>query len=334
MYEKCIVSTILVMVLASGCISGGMTGSAVNVPQKTIRIGIQTGTANALPMIAKDKGFFDAEGVDVELTEFTAGKFAMQAFLAGDLDMAVSGDVPVTLSSLQGHEFYVLAQVVEKTRNEVRMVALREPDLTNAGDYFHAKRRRVATSFGGGPEFYTYNFLKKYNVTDVEIINQKPEDMPAALATGSVDAVAVFDPYAFFAEEKAQGRAVAFTDDSMYSELYILSAKREWVKSHPDETEKIIRALAKASDYAEKNPEDCKAVVMKYTKLDKTTIDAIWGNFVFKPALNQLLLKDLNAEAEWAIDTGKVKNGTKVPDFMEYIYSDALENVRPQSVAL
>jgi len=35
------------------------------------------------------KGFFLDEGVEVEIKEFTAGKFALQAFLSGSIDYAV-----------------------------------------------------------------------------------------------------------------------------------------------------------------------------------------------------------------------------------------------------
>jgi NitT/TauT family transport system substrate-binding protein len=79
-----------------------------------LTVGIQVSPAMTLVMVAEDKGFFDKAGVDVEIKEFTAGKFALQAFLGGSLDIAISGEVPVTLSSLQGNKFRVLAQVVEK----------------------------------------------------------------------------------------------------------------------------------------------------------------------------------------------------------------------------
>ena len=101
-----------------------------------VTIGIQTSPAMALVMVAKDKQFFDQEGIDVELKEFTAGKFALQAFLGGSLDFAVAGEVPVTLATLQGSKFFVLSQVVEKTTNEVRVVARRDGNISDATTYF------------------------------------------------------------------------------------------------------------------------------------------------------------------------------------------------------
>jgi NitT/TauT family transport system substrate-binding protein len=107
-----------------------------------LTVGIQVSPAMTLVMVAEDAGFFDRAGIDVEIKEFTAGKFALQAFLGGSLDIAISGEVPVTLSTLQGNKFRVITQVVERTINEVRVVARREAGLDTAEGYFGAKRRR------------------------------------------------------------------------------------------------------------------------------------------------------------------------------------------------
>ncbi|MBM3308715.1 MAG: ABC transporter substrate-binding protein [Candidatus Altiarchaeales archaeon] len=334
MDKKYWIFAIMTLVIISGCTESDITGKTVYNAEKPLTIGIQNSPANALIMVAKDKGFFQQEGLNVELVEFTGGKYALQAFLSGSIDMAVSGEVPVTFSSMQGNEFYVITQVVERTTNEVRVVAIKEPDLDTPHEYFNAKRRKLATSVGGGPEFYIYNFMKKYNITDAELVNLKPEDMPVALESGSVDAIAIFDPHAYFAEQKLGSKAVTFWDETMYSELYVLSADRDWVNQNPEIIERIIRSLVKASEFMKENPAESKAIVANYTKLDKKTLDGIWGNFEFKPALNNLLLEYWNLEAEWAKETGKVKNEAQIPDFKAYIYKDALLKVKPEAVTI
>jgi len=327
-----IVGFIIVILTIIGCGSSETTKKAVQ--ENIITIGMQVGPASTLLMVAKDKGFFEEEGLNVELKEFTAGKFALQAFLAGDLDMAASGEVPVTLSSLQGNDFYIITQLVEKTKNEVRVVALKDNNLNTPEEYFKTKKRKLATSFGGGPEFYTYNFLKEYNIKDVEIISQKPEDMPVALQSKTVDAIAIFEPFAFFAEQKLGNDAMTFKNEKLYSELYVLSANRDFVKLNTETIEKLLKSLIKASDFIGKNPEESKSILMKYTKLDKTTVDGIWNNFVYKPVLNELLPTYLDEEAQWAKETNKVANDTKTPDFNGYIYKDALRKVKPEYVTI
>ena len=329
-----IIVSLVILFVAIFYITNSFNMSNIVTQNQTIKIGIQTGPASTLLMVAKDKGFFEEEGIDVDLVEFTAGKLALQAFLAGSLDLAASGEVPITLSSLQGNKFYIITQVVESTKNEVRVVALRDDGLNNPSDYFNSKKRKLATSFGGGPEFYTYNFLKKYNITNVELISQNPQDMPVALESHSVDAIAIFEPHATFAEQKLGNKSITFKDEELYSELYVLSAKEDWVNKNPDKTEKILIALFKASDFIQTNPEESKNILIKYTKLDKQTVDNIWGSFVYKPVLNKLLLRYLSDEAQWAKETNKVSADVKIPDFKNYIYEDGLKKIKPEYVTI
>lgn len=327
------------LLLATLCLSlvacqGSVVGN-VPVDKERVTIGIQTSPAMALVMVAKDKGFFEAHGLDVELKEFTAGKFALEAFLGGSLDYGISGEVPVALSSLQGHRFIIPAQVVRRTINEVRVVARRDEHSASAQEYFTAKKRKLATSIGGGPEFFTYEFLKKIGISsdEVEIISQKPGDMPAALSSGSVDAIAIFDPFAYIAEKQLDEQGVTFTDADVYSQLYVLEAHED-VREHPAQIEKILRALLAAEQFVEQSSDESKEIVMKYTSLDRATVDGIWPSFDFRIGLTPALAAYLQREVIWAKETGKAAADTPSPDFGSIIWPDALKRIAPGSVEL
>lgn len=309
-------------------------GSAAPLP--TLSVGIQVSPAMGLIMVADKKGLFKANGLDVQIKEFTAGKFALQAFLGGSIDVAVSGEVPVALSTLQGNDFKVIAQVVERTVNEVRVVARKEPGMTTPQKYFAKKKRKLATSFGGGPEFYTYNFLKRFNIpaASVEIISQKPEDMPAALISGSVDAISIFDPFARIAELQLGADAVTFTAPDIYSELYVVNVQQQTIDRKAGDLKNFLKALTDAADYMQTHAEESKEIVRAYTQLDRKVIDGIWANFVFRPAINDLFVTYTTAEARWAVETGKFPKGTKIPDFKAVLYPALLESVSRNSVAL
>jgi ABC-type nitrate/sulfonate/bicarbonate transport system substrate-binding protein len=301
-----------------------------------LTVGIQVSPAMTLIMVAEKKGFFNNAGIDVELKEFTAGKFALQAFLGGSLDMAISGEVPVALSILQGNKFRVVGQVVEKTINEVRVVAQKEQGLETAEKYFKTKKRKLATSFGGGPEFFTYNFLKKHGITasEVELISQKPEDMTSALASGSVDAIAIFDPFARFAERSMGDRGITFADADIYSELYVASIMQKTLDTRRKDLVSFMKGLKLAEDFVAKHPDQAKEILIGYTKLDRQVVDDIWPNFVFKPAITPLFVDLTRAEAKWAIEKGTVPPGTQVPDFQSVVDADLLREVDPSTVHL
>lgn len=315
--------------------SGSLGNGAGQKPKVTM--GIQMSPAMALVMVAKDKGCFDEAGVDVELKGFTAGKFALQSFLGGSLDFAVAGEVPTTLATIQGNKLAVVSQVVDRTIKEVRVVARRDGSLTDPKAYFHAKKRRLATSIGGGPEFFTYNFLKKHSIgpAQVTIVSQQPGDMPASVVGGSVDAIAIFDPFAYIAEQKLGATGVTFADPDLYSELYVLVVKPSDVANRRQIVDSVLRGLVKAEALIRQDPAGAKQIVVNYTKLDRAVVDGIWGNFVYAPALNKQLVSYMTAQAAWAKEKGDMPRTAAVPDFRrEVINSEPLKTIRPEAVQL
>ena len=335
---KKISSSILVLVISLitmvSCDSGKKSEKSKIELLPELSVGIQVSPAMGLVMVAKDKGFFEKNGLNVNIVEFTAGKFALQAFLSNSIDIAISGEVPVTLSSLQGHKFKVIAQVVERTINETRMVVQKEGDLLAPEEYFKTKRK-IATSFGGGPEFYTYKFFEYYNIDlkNVELISQKPQDMPAALSNGSVDGISIFDPFAQIAELNLGDKVHSFKNEKIYSELYVVNVKKELLTKKRSELLKFLNALYEASIFIERNEEESKKIVVKYTKLSKEVVDGIWNNFIFRPALNNLLVEYTAQQVQWAIDNGKVnKESYTIPNFQDIIYPNLLEEVNKNLV--
>jgi ABC-type nitrate/sulfonate/bicarbonate transport system substrate-binding protein len=318
------------------CLWLGLRGNVNDSARPRLTMGIQISPAMTLVMIAKDKGFFEQEGIDIELKEFTAGKFALQAFLGGSIDLAVTGEVPACLAAMQGNDFIVVTQVVERTTNEVRVVARRDGNLTKPKAYFQSKKRKLSTSFGGGPEFYTVNFLKHFGVSrsDVELVSQRPEDMTVALQSGSVDAIAIFDPFAYIAEKRLGDNGITFSDSALYSELYIIAAARKMVASRPEVISSLVKALARAGKYVEKDPEQAKTIVEKYTTLDRDVVDGIWPNFVFRPALTPQLLEYLEAEAKWAKESETVRPDTPIPNFQGMIDASFLRAIAPDLVGI
>jgi len=244
--------------------------------------------------------------------------------------------VPVALSMLQGNKFRVLAQAVERTINECRVIVRKEADLDTPEKYFGAKKRRLSTSFGGGPEFFTYNFLKLHGIRSeqVELISQKPEDMPAALESGTVDAISIFDPQARIAELLLGDKGQTFADADIYSELYVVDVMQETLDTRRADLKAFLQGLYDAQFYIKDHPDESKKVLMKYTKLDRGIVDDIWDNFVFRPAINHLFVDYTTAEAKWAIEKGTFPKGTPVPDFKAVLYPELLLEIDPRAVAL
>jgi NitT/TauT family transport system substrate-binding protein len=318
MNRKLIVLVLLVLALVlSGCMQAP--------DNETIKIGLQNTPESALVQVASEKGFFEQQGINVELEEFTAGKFALQAFLAGSLDFAVVGDVPIVLATMQGNDFYVLAEIAE-CPGENPVLVLNGSGL-DAKEYFSTPGRKLTTSIGGTPEFYTYNFLKYYDIDEnqVEIIAQKPEEMVAALISGSVDAISIFEPYPTMAEQLLPGRTTRFEiPDEVYSPRYVLVARKQWVDENPEKAKSLLKALIQTEEFIPNNIVESQKIVAKETKFSEDLIRNIWDKCEMKVGASEALVNVWDKEALWAIETGKLDE-MPLPDFEGLLRRDLLD---------
>jgi NitT/TauT family transport system substrate-binding protein len=76
-----------------------------------IKIGWVYAMANAPILVAKEKGYFKDQGIDVEIKEFKSGPLVHQALSAGELDMAYIGSPPVYHWFSRGLDSRILAKV-------------------------------------------------------------------------------------------------------------------------------------------------------------------------------------------------------------------------------
>ena len=328
-----VIALVAMFLLSFGCIdnkTGAFTASSSDSP--VLKIGYQKGPISTLAIIAKEKGYFEQEGVNIELSEFTAGKLALQAFLGGSVDFAIVGDLPVALAKTSGNNFVVVSQVIAKTHNENRIIALKDSNAISIQDYFSAKHRKVGTFLGGTAEFYLHEFLRYYNISGSDypdITSGKPEDMVAMLTSGSVDAVSIFEPYPTIAEGALGDKAISYTlPPTEYNTMYILTAHSDFVKDHPEELKKIFRALILAEDYVKNNQAESKNIISKITGFDLQKIESIWPAYDFGLALDkETLVSTWDKEINWEISSGKLPQSTVIPDFNSLISDETLKSV-------
>ena len=92
--------------------------------------------------------------------------------------------------------------------------------------------------------------------------------MPATLLSGSVDAIAIFDPFAKIAELQLGNKGITFTLDDIYSELYVIDVKQKTIDEKRELLSSFLKGLYDAQLFIADNPVESKKILMKYTKLD------------------------------------------------------------------
>jgi NitT/TauT family transport system substrate-binding protein len=98
--------------------------------------------------------------------------------------------------------------------------------------------------------------------------------MPAALATGRIDAAYVAEPFLTQAKKTAHTVSVEF--DAIANSFLVAGwfTTNDWAKSHARAVQLFAQSMRDASDWALKNPDKCPAILAKYLKVDVATVAA------------------------------------------------------------
>ncbi|MCV4285017.1 ABC transporter substrate-binding protein [Pseudomonas capsici] len=143
---------------------------------------------------------------DIRWAEFPAAAPLAEALNAGAVDAGIIGDAPLLFALASGAQVKAIA--VDKS-DAYGTAVLVEPksSLQTAADL---KGKRIATGRGSIGHYIALKALASAGLSekDVEFRFLGPVDAKVALANGSVDAWATWEPYTALAELSGQGRVL------------------------------------------------------------------------------------------------------------------------------
>lgn len=114
---------------------------------------------------------------------------------------------------------------------------------------------------------------------------------------------------------------------------FSLASRDDFIVDNPESIRRVIRALNNAEEFAKKNREESIDILASRLEIDREDIDKLWDGYRFRLSLSQSLLVTLEDEAKWAIRSN-FTNKTEIPNFLDYFYMDALEEVKPESISI
>ncbi len=173
-----------------------------------------------------------------------------------------------------------------------------------------------------------YNGL---SIDDGELVDLKPSGIVKAVINGDVDAGVTWDPNVYSIKEELGGNAVSWSVvESFY---FVLITKEDWIKNNPAAAERFIKSVLEAEDYIKDNSEEAKEFIKNRFDYESDYIDYSWPNQEFAVILEQAMLILFEDQARWSIEQGLL-DATEVPNYLDYIYMDALEEVKPEAVGI
>ena len=226
--------------------------------------------------VVMEEGYFEEEGIDLELvTGFGADK-TMTAVLSGEADIGFMGSESTVYTYVGGTEDYVInfAQLTQRAGN---FLVSREPITDFNWDMLKGKDV-LGGRAGGMPQMVFEYILYMNNIDPTEINIDQSIDFgstAAAFSGGDADFTVEFEPHATSLEEKGDGYVVASLGEaSGYVPYTAFSAKKSYIETNPDVIQAFTNALQKGMDYVQAHtPEEIAKVIAP--QFEETGIDTL-----------------------------------------------------------
>ncbi len=248
--------------------------------------------------VAIEKGFFEEEGLDIELTTTAGGDKTMTALLSDSIDVALVGSETSIYVAAQGANDPVI-NFAQLTQTDGTFLVSREK-LDNfswemlEGSTFLGQRK------GGMPQMAGEFTLKKHGIdphNDLNLIqNIDFANIAPSFSSGTGEFVQLFEPTASVFEKEGIGHIVAsFGVESGHLPYTTFMTKDSYMEENKETVEKFTRAIYKAQQWVDSHSakETAEAISGYFEDTDTEIIEMAvdrykgQGSFATDPILDE-----------------------------------------------
>lgn len=317
---------LLAWVLALGAPAGGAANPG---PPVTI---CYSSLAGALVPLARLRGGFLAEGLDVRLRHYPSGFQALQALLDGDCHLATAAVPPVVYQALRRSDFRILAEISHSNDFE-RIVAYRDRGILSPADL---RGRRIAVTPATSAHYFLDMFLAAQGLTpgDLTQVFLPAKEVGPAFLAGTVDAAAYWEPNIRDLAREVGERAQVFTFSGLVVSPFLLLARLDLVTELPATVEKVLRALVGADQFLAETPAEAVRLLATLYDLSPPECDYVRSLHEFAVTLDQPLPFVMENVARWQLGLLPATDRPPMPNFLDLIDARALRVAMPQAVSL
>ncbi len=231
---------------------------------KTIRLNEVTHSVFYAPLYLADSlGYFEEEGLKIELTNGGGADAVMSAVLSGDSDIGFCGPEAALYVALGGTRD-VPTVFGQLTKRDGSFLVSRE-DERDTFQWTDLKNKEILAGRRGGVPAMTFEYVLRENgFTDDEIdlnFDVAFNLMTAAFEEGTAQYCTMFEPVASEYQAAGKGYIVASVGQAGGEVPYTsFIAKKSWIDRNEDTVKGFLRALLKAVRYAQENSPETIAV--------------------------------------------------------------------------
>lgn len=322
-----ILSIILVIAVIGGIYYFVGREKGPEIPK--IRVSTNKIPYNALYVVAKEKGFFKEEGLDVETVIVGTGREGLDALINKNVEINFLSDTPMAHLGFKSAEVQLVATLAEGI--DIDLIVRKDRGINQPSNL---QGKKIGTQKGTTMEFFVLKFLENNGISKegIEIQNIGIKEMAVAFQRGDFDAISSFEPHTNkilgIMEDKATTFSLVIPGVQLVN--WNIGARRDFLDNHPVVIKRFLQALIKAEKYTRDNKEEAISIVSQFSEIEKELLAQIWNKYDLKLVLKTSLLNQLKDQGRWILESEERKEA--LPNYRLLINEKYLKDIAPERV--
>lgn len=278
--------------------------------------------------VAFYNNYFEQREINLDFKIYPDGKTSLSKLFAGEVDLAGVMATPVVKESFNRKDFRIIA-VVEHPKFHHLLV--NKKIISAPADL---KGKNVGVTKGTSGEYLMYSYLiqNEINPDEIELLDLPGPDLVQAMEQGKIDAVFSWNPY--IREIKNNMDNVTELESSqLVPPSWVIVCMKQFIAENPPVVENFLKGLKKGVEFLNTNPDKAIAIHLEIGGLESSGINSKDIENEFALTLQQQLLLDLEKQARWILSQKDTIN-LELPNYLDFIYPDAMAKISPDAVTL
>lgn len=231
--------------------------AAATAEAEPLRLGYRSWVAPGPFFVARDKGWFAEEGIEVELVNIEDVDVRAAALASGELDAMVAM-VDATVRHFTPSTGLQFVFAVSDSRGGDGLVASR--DIKSIAGL---RGKRVAVDPDGTARFYLNLLLRDAGLSenDVTLVPLSPGAAGHAFETGQVDAAVTWEPWLGRTRMRENGHVLADTSERPGLLIEAVVAPAAVLRERAGDFAALYRAWRRAVAFTRENPEEADRIM-------------------------------------------------------------------------
>jgi NitT/TauT family transport system substrate-binding protein len=275
---------------------------------------------NAAMFMAMEKGFFKAEGLEIDPVPMAGGAVIVQGVTSGDLQFGWTNVISLYQAVVEGFDFKLIAGGATNVRgsNETHAIEVLKDSPIRSPKDLQGKTVAVNT-LNNIVHLMAMAWVDKYggNSSKIKFVEVPFPQMEPALIAGKIDAISVQEPFAAAAARRPEIRVLSNPWGDVVPKFLIASwfASDKWLQKNKATAQAFVRAINRGIDAIHADKEGARSAMIKWSGLSPEMVGKI-GYPQFEKSLSE---KDVQVTIDLSVKYKLIPRAIKARDVISDI---------------